>query len=269
MSFQFANINGVRMHYDVQGQGDPLVLVHAGIANLHMWDDQLAVFTKQFQVIRYDVRGFGETPDPAGNYTDYEDLHALLQHLGVSQANVLGISNGGRISLEFAIAYPAMVKKLVLVAAGLPGFENPVHDEKTEKKDEEMEAAKKVGDFDRAAELEAQIWVDGPRRKPDQVDPVYRAKALKLIRETVAIPLGDGIGDYLRPLAAGRLAEVTAPTLLIIGDQDVPDMFPMIDAMERGIPNVRRINLQNIAHLPNMEDPQHFNQIVLDFLQES
>lgn len=268
MSFQFANINGVRMHYHVQGQGEPLVLIHAGIANLHMWDDQMPEFTQHFKVIRFDVRGFGETPDPAGNYTDYEDVHALLQHLGIQQTNVLGISNGGRISLEFAIAYPQMVKKLVLVAAGLPGFENPVHDEATQEKDQRVEAAKKVGDFDLAAELEAQIWVDGPRRTPDQVDPVYRAKALKLIRHTVTIPLGEGIGDYLRPLAAGRLGEVTAPTLLIIGDQDVPDMFPMLDAMEKGISNVRRVNLKNVAHLPNLEVSAEFNRIVLDFLEE-
>jgi pimeloyl-ACP methyl ester carboxylesterase len=268
MSFQLAQINGVRMHYDVQGHGDPLVLVHAGIANLNMWDEQLPAFTQHFTVIRHDVRGFGETPDPAGNYTDHDDLHALLQHLGIQRTHVLGISNGGRISLEFAIAFPNMVNKLVLVAPGLPGFDNPVHDETSADKEQRAEAAKKVGDFDLAAELEAQVWVDGPGRTPDQVDPIYRSKALKLIRHTVAIPLGEGLGDILRPPAAGRLGEVTAPTLLIIGDKDVPDMFPMLNALEKGIPNARRVDLKNIAHLPNLENPEQFNRIVLDFLRE-
>lgn len=269
MTSHYAELNGVRIHYDVEGSGEPLAFVHAGIANLHLWDDQMAAFTPKYKVIRHDVRGFGETPDPPGNYTDHDDLHALLQHLGIPQTNLVGVSNGGRIALEFAIAFPAMVKKLVLIAPGVPGFENPVEDKVAEEKEAQAEEAKKRGDFDLAAELEAQVWVDGPRRTADQVDPAYRAKAMKLLRHTVAIPLGEGIGDILRPPAAGRLHEVQAPTLLIIGDQDVASMYPMMDALQAGIPNNRRVDLKNIAHLPNLEDPQTFNRIVLDFLAES
>jgi pimeloyl-ACP methyl ester carboxylesterase len=268
MTSHYAELNGVRLHYDVEGEGEPLALVHAGVANLHLWDDQMAAFTQHFRVVRHDVRGFGETPDPPGNYTDHDDLHALLQHLGIKQTNLLGVSNGGRIALEFAIAFPHMMKKLVLIAPGVPGFENPVTDQVAEDKEAQAEEAKKRGDFDLAAELEAQVWVDGPRRTAAQVDPVYRAKALKLLRHTVAIPLGEGIGDILRPPAAGRLHEVKAPTLLVIGDQDVANMFPIMDALEAGIPNNRRVNLENIAHLPNLENPELFNRIVLDFLTE-
>lgn len=269
MASEYAELNGVRIHYDVEGTGEPLALVHAGIANLHLWDDQMAAFTPHFRVVRHDVRGFGETPDPAGNYTDHDDLHALLQHLGVQKTNLLGVSNGGRIALEFAIAFPHMVKKLVLIAPGLPGFENPVVDEVADAKETEAEEAKQRGDFDLAAEREAEVWVYGPRRKAADVDPTYRAKALALLRHTVAIPLGEGIGDILRPPAAGRLHEVQAPTLLMIGDQDVASLFPVMDALQAGIPNNRRVDLPGIAHLPNLENPQLFNRIVLDFLKES
>src|SRR3972149_10658717 len=112
MSYQFTNINGVRLHYDDQGSGFPLVLIHTAIANLDMWEKQMPLFSRSFRVIRYGVRGFGETPDPAGKYTDYEDLKALLGHLNVERAHVLGVSNGGRIALEFALEFPNMVEKL-------------------------------------------------------------------------------------------------------------------------------------------------------------
>ena len=167
MSYQFADINGVRMHYDVQGSGFLLVFIHAAIANLDMWDAQMPVFSSKFRVIRYDVRGFGETRDPAGKYTDYEDLKTLLDHLGVKRAHVAGVSNGGRIALEFALQFPDMIEKLVMVGPGLPGYRPP-----TDKFDEDVSAkydeAIKIRDHALAAEINTQAWVDGPGRKPEK-----------------------------------------------------------------------------------------------------
>lgn len=265
MSFQFANINGVKMHYDDQGEGDPLVLIHAGIANLTMWEDQLPAFTPHFRVVRYDVRGFGQTPDPAGKYTDYADLKTLLDLLQIPKAHILGISNGGRIAMDFALTFPDMLDKLVLVAPGLPGYKPP-----EDKFDEDMsakyEAAITAGDHGLAAELNAQIWVDGPARKPEQVDPAFRQKALALIRHTIELGIGAGEGDIARPPAAERLGEIKAPTLLILGAEDLQSMHHIADVLEKGIPHVKRVDLAGTAHLPPMEKPEQFNQIVLDFL---
>ncbi len=268
MSYQFANVNGVKMHYDVQGTGPALLLIHAGIANLSMWDEQMPAFTKHFRVIRHDVRGFGETPDPAGNYTDHDDIHALLQHLGVQQVAVLGCSNGGRIAIDFTLAYPAQVTALVVIAPGLGGFSGTPIDPEIEKLGDQSDQAKKNGDFDLAAEIETQIWVDGYKRKPEQVDPVYRGRAKKLVRETVAIPIGEGVGDIVRPPAAGRLGEIKVPTLYIIGEHDMPFMFPIADAIEKGIPDLTRVDMKGTAHVPNLEKPNEFNGIVLDFLRK-
>jgi pimeloyl-ACP methyl ester carboxylesterase len=265
MSYQFANINGVRMHFDVQGSGEPLLLVHAGIANLNMWDAQVAAFAPQFRVVRYDVRGFGETPDPAGKYTDYEDVKALLDHLGIERTHLLGISNGGRIAMEVALTYPERVNKLVLVAPGLPGYKAPedrFDEEMSAKYDEAIKAGNKV----LAAEIDAQIWVDGPRRRPGDVDAAFRKRALELIRHTIELGIGQGEGDYARPLAAERLAELKAPTLLIEGDEDLQGMHDIAKQLEQGIPNLKRVDMPGTAHLPPMEKPQEFNRLVLDFL---
>ena len=241
MSYLFAEIHGVRMHYDMQGDGPTLVLIHEGIADLRMFDDQMRAFTPHFRVIRYDVRGFGQTPDPAGEYREHGDLAALLEFLGVRRAHVLGIRNGGRIAIDFAITYPEMLDRFVLVAPALGGFDYPV--DPMDEFDEQAEEAKKRGDLDLAAELEAKIWGDGPSRLPVQVDPTFRKRILSLIRETVAISAGEGEGRGAQPPAAGRLSEVKAPTLLIIGEYDVRAMFAVADALESGIPNIKRVQI--------------------------
>lgn len=264
MPYQFTDIHGVRMHYDVQGEGHPLVLIHAGIANLEMWAAQMPALSRQFRVIRYDVRGFGLTPDPAGKYTDHEELRALLAHLDIPRTHLLGISNGGRIAVDFALSFPAMVDKLVLVAPGLAGFSpnDPFDEEMSEK----SWAAIQAGDYETAAQIEATTWVDGPGRKPEDVDPAFREKALALIRHTVSLGIGEGEGDIARPPAAQRLNELKAPTLLILGEEDLLSMHQIAEELHKSVPKLRRVDMPGTAHLPPMEKPEEFNRIVLDFL---
>jgi pimeloyl-ACP methyl ester carboxylesterase len=265
MSYQFTDINGVRMHYDVQGNGFPLVLIHAAIANLDMWDAQMPAFSKKFRVIRYDVRGFGETPDPAGKYTDYDDLKTLLDHLGVKRAHVVGVSNGGRIALEFALEFPDKIEKLVMVAPGLPGY-RPPQDKFDEDMSAKYEEAIKVGDHALASEINTQAWVDGPGRKPEQVEAEFRNRARKLICHTIDLGIGEGEGAYAKPLAAERLSNIKAPTSLIIGKEDMQSIQDIANKLEAGIPGLQRIDISGTAHLPPMEKPEEFNRIVLDFL---
>lgn len=268
MSHQFAQINGVKMHYAVQGNGPALVLIHAGIAHLEMWAEQVEPFSRHFRVIRYDVRGFGQTPDPAGKYKDYEDLKALLDFLKVERAYVLGISNGGRIALDFVLSYPQMVDKLVLVAPGLPGYMPPVDFDKEERV-EEYQQAEKAGDLERQAELQTQVWVDGPGRKPQELDADFRWRAKELIRYTIELGIGEGEGDIARPPAAERLDSITAPTLVLLGKEDLESMHYIVDHLETNLPHVQRVDMAGTAHLPPMEKSDEFNRIVLDFLLEN
>jgi len=268
MSYQFAEINAVPMHFDVQGEAEQaLVLIHAGVANLNIWNKQINAFSPHYKTLRYDVRGWGETPDPAGKYTEYDDLNALLDHLEIKNCAVLGNSNGGRIAIDFAIAYPHRVSKLIVVAPGLGGFDYP-DDSFDEEQSKKQEEALKAGDIELAAEIDAQMWFDGPNRSPNQVDSELRAIALEMMLHTLKLPQGVGEGSILQPPAAGRLSEIEASTLVIMGDQDVKSLYPVADALESEIANVRRVTMPGLAHLPSLEDPELFNQIVLDFLAE-
>ncbi len=88
-----------------------------------MWDEQFQLFAQRFRVIRYDVRGYGKSDRPQSNFSDYKDLYSLLNHLKVKSTNLVGVSNGGRIALDFVVEYPGMANSLVLVGTGVKGRE--------------------------------------------------------------------------------------------------------------------------------------------------
>lgn len=268
MSFDFANINGTKIHYEVRGQGTAVTLIHAGIANLNMWDDQMDTLAKDHQVLRYDVRGWGETADPPAAYTDHDDLRGLLQHLDIAQTAIVGCSGGGKIALDFALAYPDMVSALMLVGSGLGGYTWTMAG--FAGKAEALAAAYKQGDKATAAELQAQIWVDGPDRAPAQVNQAARQRALDMIRHTLALPEGEGQRHEMDPPTINRLAEVQVPVHIIVGQYDVPDIHTIAQLLEAQLPLADELTImRHTAHLPNMERPSTFNQLVLDFLEKA
>ena len=268
MTYQFAEINGVKYHYDLQGEGETLVLIHSGIANLQMWEEQLDEFCKQFQILRYDARGWGETPDPAGTNTDHDDLKELLKVLDIDRTHVLGLSYGGQIAIDFALAYPEMVINLIAVAPALGGFDFP-KDAYIDSHLEKVKEATRVGDLDLASEIYARMWVDGPFRKAEEVDQDVRERAIVMIKHSLAlVPECLGDGSILDPPAATRLGEIQAKTLLIFGDKDADKMKAVADSILANVPGVTFAEIKDVGHSPNMEKPERFNQIVLDFLLE-
>lgn len=261
------HVNGAEFHYDSAGAGQPLVLLHAGICDRRMWDGQMAALAEHFRVVRYDLRGFGETPVPPGSYSHVADLAGVLAALGIERAHLLGCSKGGACALDFTLLHPERVSGLVLVCSSPSGYRpDPPAPEPAQWP--ALVAAFDAGDLERAAELEVQVWVDGPRRGPDQVDAVVRAKVramdLLALRHEVA---AQGPEQKTEPPAAGRLAEVRAPTLVIMGDLDAPISLSSGAALAAGIPGARRVVIEGTAHLPNMEQPERFNEMVADFLE--
>jgi pimeloyl-ACP methyl ester carboxylesterase len=268
MTYQFAEINGTKIHYEVRGEGTPVTLIHAGIANLSMWDEQMAALSQHYRVLRYDMRGWGQTPRPDGDLHHHEDLHALLQHVGIEKTAVIGCSFGGKVALDFALAYPEMVSALVLVGSALGGFEWT--DEWLVARDEAAEAAAARGDLAAAAELETQIWFDGPGRTPDQVDPTIRKRAYDLSLHTLTLPEGGGRPLPIAPPAITRLHEIQVPVRIIVGQHDVADVQAIARLLETELPLADGlITMPDTAHLPNMERPSTFNNLALDFLKSN
>ena len=259
----FAEVNGARLYYEIAGEGAPLVLVHAGIADGRMWDEQFQVFAQHYRVLRYDRRGFGKTAMVAGAYSHHRDLYELLKSLQIERATLVGCSQGAKIVVNFTLEHPEMTEALVLVAPALSGF---AYTGDMPRQAEQIDLAEEAGDIAQVNELELQIWVDGPYRTPDQVDAQVRERVREM--NLIALQTPDGLGNEqpLEPAAAGRLAELHTPTLVVVGDLDTPKTLAAAGYLVTHIAGARKVEMTGVAHLPNMERPEEFNRLVLSFL---
>ena len=260
----FADLNGARVYYEMAGAGHPLVLLHAGICDSRMWDAQVDAFAQHYQVVRYDLRGFGQTASVDGSFAHHHDLLALLNHLGIEKTYLLGCSMGGSAALDFALEQPERVAALILVGSSPSGYKA---NRPPPTQLDAVDAAVNAGDFERASELEVQIWVDGPSRTPDQVPSSIRDRVR--VMNTIALQnevLDLGQVEPLDPPAVQRLEEFQSPTLVVVGDLDQPRILDSAEFLVTHLPAVREAVIPGTAHLPNMEQPERFNELVLNFL---
>jgi pimeloyl-ACP methyl ester carboxylesterase len=176
---------------------------------------------------------------------------------------------GARTALEVALARPELVEALVLVGAGLPGHEWSAE---MNAADEAEEAALGRGDVDEAVEVTLRTWVDGPRRRPEDVDPAVRARVAEMQRRAYELQLPVWETAEEEPLISDlseRLGEVEARTLVVVGDEDLPDIHEIADRLVSEIPDARQASIADTAHVPSMERPREFDQLVLPFLQSA
>jgi pimeloyl-ACP methyl ester carboxylesterase len=264
-----AEVNGVQLYYEVAGSGKPIVFSHAGIADARMWDDQFDAFAAHYRVIRHDHRGMGRSTMAPGPFALREDIYGLMRFLGVERAVLVGCSMGGGAVLDCALAHPEAVGALVLVDAGMSGQQYTPEEEAADQAlFAPVDAATERGDFDAANEMELKIWVDGPRRRPDQVNPAVREKVREMNLNAFrrAEEFKQGQSQPLQPAAAARLGEVRSPALVIVGDEDLPMVLRTAKLLAAGIPGAREAVIHDAAHLPNMEKPAEFNRLVQEFL---
>lgn len=269
----YAPVPGGALYYEEAGSGPAVVLIHAGIANLRMWDAQVAALAPRYRAVAFDCRGFGRTRAEPVGFSNRADVVALLDHLGIADAVLVGCSRGGQIALDTAIDHPDRVRGLVWVCSGVGGFSPP--DELFPPAElalfEAMEAAEVAHDLERVAALDVRLWVDGPLQPEGRAAPAVReqvyAMSLGNYRAHGALMADPGfVAQPLEPPAAGRLAEVRAPVLAIVGDIDTSATPAAAAVLAAGVPHCRVEHFADCAHLPNMEQPARFNAMLLEFL---
>jgi pimeloyl-ACP methyl ester carboxylesterase len=261
-----ADVGTTELYYEVMGQGPPLVLIHGGGLDHRMWDDQFEAFARHFRVIRYDAQGHGLSRNRTAVFAAHDDLYRLLRTLKVDKAHVLGLSLGGRIAVDFALAHPEMIRALLPVSPGLSGYQ--FTSQGMLQNMQRLSEALRAGKIDDAVECMQRSWTDGPARTPDQVDSVVRERVRVMLRGGLDPGKSRGEGKFLDPPALGRLNEINAPTLIILGALDVGDILTIGDHLEDGIDGAEKIVLPGAAHMVNMERPAQFNRIVLEFLKD-
>ena len=244
-----------------EGEGPVVVLLHGGTLNLRMFDSQVGALSKDYRLVRMDLRGYGRSSMPSDNsYRHCDDVAAVLDHLDISEAVVGGESFGGSVSLDFAFAHNDRLRGLIFEAAGpitgwqwVEGFPLATA----------FKTAREQG-----LQVAQQLILDSP----------LLASAMR--HKSVASDLRDIVQSYsgwhfenrdpalwAEPAAIDRLEEIITPALVVIGGLDVLDLRMQGDTLAERLPNAIRLEMPESGHVPNMEEPEKFNKVVLDFLQ--
>jgi pimeloyl-ACP methyl ester carboxylesterase len=196
-------------------------------------------------------------------YSDADDLAALLDYLKVKKAHLVGLSLGGRIAIDFAVAHPARVGSLALAGPGLSGYEPPDGTETDLRMLNIIKAARDEGPDPATA-----LWLKDPFMAPAMEQARLVPMLQRMARENAHCWLANPILQRSpRPAAAARLGEIKVPTLLVLGDRDVPQIKATVDVLEKGIRGAKKVIVKDAGHMVNMEQPETFNEAVLGFLR--
>jgi pimeloyl-ACP methyl ester carboxylesterase len=269
----FAEINGAKLYYQLAGEGQPFVMIHAGISDHRMWKNEFDTYAKKYQVLSFDMRGYGKSEPVEGKFNIQDDFESLLDALDINTPMILmGCSIGAGLAMDFTLTYPDRVHSLILIGGAPRGIELEMLGLEVEEPValfEQAEKAFEANNLDLATELDMQIWFDGMGRSKDDVNAEVRQLAYDINRIVIGYEAKD-IGEHIRKEfdkpAVERLDELTLPTLIIVGENDIPFIVASADYMEDHILNAIKAIIPNSAHLPNMEHPHIFQEIIDTFL---
>ena len=257
----YANVNGTRLYYETAGAGTPLALIHGYTLDRRMWDDQFDTFARRHRVVRYDLRGFGRSADPIGpDFSHADDLKALLGHLGVTKAHVLGLSMGGRFAVNVAVTYPEMTRSLVAVDCTVSGFQ----------RDPALESGRRAyWDTARSESVDAarRLWLASALFAPAMEQPAVGRRIREMVEDYRGwywLHSDTEFGDHSQSIRL--LGGIRVPTLSVTGERDLPDYHRAGEAIEKAVAGARRVVLPAVGHMSNMEAPSAFNDLVLDCL---
>jgi pimeloyl-ACP methyl ester carboxylesterase len=255
------NVKDGELYYEMYGQGDEtIVFIHDGLVHGEVWDNQFSTFGEKFRVIRYDRRGYGRSPKPEKPYSNIEDLHQVFSFLKIDKAILIGMSAGGGLAIDFTLKHPDKVSSLIVVGAVVSGFGYSDHM------------------LTRGGRLNAADYANPERlleyfvkEDPYEIAPQNIDIKEKLWTLMEAYPQNidfakNRLAEQPERQAIDILNEIQVPTLVVVGEFDIPDVFVHAGAIESGIPFAQKVIIQKAGHLVPLEQPKIFNEQVLNFL---
>jgi len=256
-----ATVNGIRIHYEVAGEGPWVVLSHSLACAGAMWDEQWAILTARYRVLRFDTRGHGASDAPPGGYTltqMADDLHGLFASAGVERPHFVGLSMGGMIGMTYALAHPGALRSLVLcdTTSRIPEEARPVWAER-------IATAERQG-MEPLVEPTLKRWFTEPflaRRGP------VVERVAQMIRRTPPAGYAGCCHAIAQLDLTDRLRAIDCPVQVMVGEQDVGTPVAMSRAIHAAVPGSELVIIPQASHLSNLEQPEAFNRALLDFLQ--
>ena len=251
--------HGNQIAYSVEGDGPWLTLSHSLASNMSMWNPQMALLTKYFKVLRFDTRGHGSSSAPSDPYTldDLaQDSYDVFEALGIKRTHWLGLSMGGMIGQTLILKHPQLFASLVLAdtTSKRPDNARQMWGERiAQAKSEGMSAM--VGST-------LKRWFDDDFRKNNPV-------IIQEIAEGIATTSVNGFCGCCEAISHintfDRLNEITCPTLIMVGERDHGTPPHMARSMKEKMPNAQFHEIPNAGHISNIEQPEIFNQYLMDF----
>ncbi len=247
------------LYWESGGSGPPIVLLHGFSLDRRMWEGQLEMLEPRFQVIRYDLRGHGSSPQAEQAFSHHDDLLEVFESLDLETAVLVGLSLGAETAIDFTLAYPTRVSGLVLAAPGLGGYAprgsfdwmGPVM------------TALQAGDPQAAT----RAWVETPIMRIAS-DPAADSVMREIVLDNWRVWTGDpSLRARLDPPAIGRLSELAVPTLVLVGEADLIDTQAVADTLATCIGGAQLVAVPETGHLINLEAGEAFNEAVVRFLR--
>ena len=260
----FAEVQGGRLYYESAGSGDAVVLVHGNAGDRRHWDAQFSALAVGYRIIRYDVRGFGESslPEEDRPYSDHEDLANLLDHLGIKAAHVVGFSMGSGIAVDFSLAYPDRTRSLIAVGPWVFGYSSPTAQDLFA---DMAQVRAAVADGGAGAGVDA--WMKAPFLTATITDPAAGERLRQIVSGHSFWAFSHrSPQQVLEPSAAGRTSEIQAPTLILAGEHDIPGCLEVAALLDESVPQSRKVIMKETGHLLQIEKPEEFNQHLVQFI---
>jgi pimeloyl-ACP methyl ester carboxylesterase len=245
--------------------GVPVVFLHAGVCDHRMWAGEVeAVADAGYRALAYTRRGFGDSQSPDEPFNHLDDLEAVLAQFGIHAAVFVGCSMGGGLAIDFALRHPGRTAGLVLAGTAISGGDYDLSDS-----DRQMEAvledAEERGDPAFQNLVDAHAWLDGPRSANGRVSGELRAlfsdMNLKALSKQPKLTQ-----ERKRPSARERIGDIATPTLLIAGELDFNYILTRHEGLSEDLPNAFATIIEGTGHLPNLERPDLFDSLLLEFL---
>ena len=257
------------VYYESTGKGDAVLLLHAGLLDHTMWAEQVKVLSQHYRVITIDQPYHGKTTGSDTTLLVQELIRIVLDSLGVQKTSLAGLSMGASAAQDFMIAYPYRVNKVILISAGINGYEKEhVMDSVSMYWYPLFKQALSDGDTAAAAKEFTKAWAEGIYRKADSL----KSPASKFVYH---LSLGNLRTHKMegwpmlneKPTAMEKLGSVHLPVLVIDGDKDLPYILNCSANLEKNIQGAGHKTIKDVAHMLNLEKPEELNKLLSDFLE--
>lgn len=259
----YLDLGDGHLYYKVTGRGKPLILLHGNFNDHQIWNEQVEQLTESYQVIRYDLRGYGRSSTPTVSFSNVDDLKALIDFLKLDQVTLVGSSLGGGVAIDFTLTYPHLIHRLILACPSINGHRLPLR--MTWQGIKNFYITQHKG-----KERAIEAFIDNPFWQyyfPASAKEEAVTKVLQNVRNVNNFcRFSPNLSKAARSSAIGRLDEITAPTLIIISDQDHPYNLQSAQLLHAKLRHSTKMIMQNCRHLPFVENPSEFNKAVLNFL---